>query len=102
PEDLARLDKLNVLIKEKHVPIANLGLYRPGEVVAELKKRFPGRFNMGAHTAAWKQQKIRPSKGDPNPERTRQEYCVYDDAHEDYVYTKAWIENLAAALATLG
>lgn len=47
PDDLSRLDKLNVLIKEKHVPIANLGLYKPGEVVAKLQVRFPARFKYG-------------------------------------------------------
>lgn len=102
PEDLDRLDKLNVLIREKHVPIANLGLYKPGEVVAELKSRFPGRFNMGTHITAWKRHKVRPAKSDPHPERTRPEYCVYDEAHEDYVYTKAWVEKLAAELAASG
>ncbi len=100
PEDLARLDKLNVLIREKQVPIANLGLYKPGEVVAELSKRFPSRFNMAKHISAWKKHKVRSSKGDPHPQRTRPEYCVYDDAHEDYVYTHAWIEKLAGELLT--
>jgi hypothetical protein len=30
-EELDRLEKLNVLIREKQIPIANLGLYKPGE-----------------------------------------------------------------------
>lgn len=41
---------------------------------------------------------MRPKSGDPHPERTRPEYCVYDDVHEDYVYTNAWIEMLAREL----
>jgi len=98
-EDLARLDKLNVLIREKRIPIANLGLYKPGEVVAEVRKRSTGRFNMAAHTAAWKRHGVRPAGGDPHPERTRPEYCVFDDAHEDYLYTSAWVEKLAGELA---
>jgi hypothetical protein len=99
PEDLDRLDKLNVLIREKHIPIANLGLYKPGEVVAEILKRFPGEFNMGSHTAAWKRHKVRPAWGDSHPERTRPEYCVYDDVHEDYIYTSAWVEKLSDEMA---
>jgi hypothetical protein len=98
PEDLARLDKLNILIREKHVPISNLGLYKPGEVVEELRKRFPGRFNMAKHIAAWKRYQVRPAHGDQHPERTRSEYCVFDEAHEDYLYTSAWLEKLAAEL----
>ena len=34
-EELERLEKLNVLIKEKHIPISNLELIKPSEVVAK-------------------------------------------------------------------
>ena len=93
-EELERLEKLNVLIKEKHVPIANLGLFKPGEVVDEIKKRLQHAVDLHVHTCAWKYYKVRPPKGNPNPQQTRSEYCVYDEAHEDYLYTKAWIEKL--------
>lgn len=99
PEELARLEKLNVLIKDKHVPIANLGLLKPSEVVAEVAARIPYPMNLGTHTKAWKHYGVRPASGDPNPERTRSEYCVRDETHEDYVYTKAWVEKLAAQLS---
>jgi len=98
-EQLDRLGKLNVLIKEKHIPIANLDRYKPGEVVEELNKRLPAPITLHVHTCAWKHYGVRPSAGAANPERTRAEYCVYDQAHEDYVYTKAWIEMLATDLA---
>jgi hypothetical protein len=98
PEELERLEKLNVLIKEKHIPIANLGFYKPGEVVAELKGRVSQKVNLQVHTRAWRYYKVRPQKGDLHPEHTRPEYCVYDQTHEDYVYTKAWIDKLARDL----
>jgi hypothetical protein len=99
PEELARLEKLNVLIKDKHVPIANLGLLKPSEVVAEVAARIPYPMNLGTHTKAWKHYSVRPPFGDANPERTRSEYCVRDETHEDYVYTRAWVEKLATQLA---
>ncbi len=99
PEELERLEKLNVLIREKHIPIANLGLYKPGEVVQELQSRLTVLVDQHVHTRAWKYYEVRPSKGVDHPERTRPEYCVYDATHEDYVYTKAWIEKLSKALA---
>jgi hypothetical protein len=99
PEELERLDRLNVLIKEKHIPIANLGFYKPGEVVAELKNLLPYDVNLQVHTRAWRRYQARPPKGDPHPESTRTEYCIYDQTHEDYVYTKAWVEKLARDLA---
>ena len=41
---------------------------------------------------------VRPEGDASHPERTRQEYCIYDEVHRDYVYTKAWVEKLAAEL----
>lgn len=98
-EELDRLDKLNVLIREKHIPIANLDLHKPGEVVQELQGRLPFSVNAHVHTRAWKHYQVRPPCGGSHPERTRPEYCVYDQTHGDYVYTKAWIEKLARDLA---
>ena len=98
-EELDRLEKLNVLIREKHIPIANLGLHKPGVVVQELRGRVPYPVNPHVHTCAWKYYQVRPAGGDSHPERTRPEYCVYDQTHEDYVYTNAWIEKLARDLA---
>ena len=94
PEELERLEKLNVLIREKRIPIANLDLLRPGEVVAALEDRVPFHVHMTDHTNAWRHFGVRPPTGDPHPERTRSEYCVYDAAHGDYLYTSAWVEKL--------
>jgi hypothetical protein len=85
PEELERLEKLNVLIKEKHIPIANLGLFRPGKVVAKVRERIPYQFTMGSHTAAWRHFKIRPQSGAATPEITIGEFCVRDPAHNDYL-----------------
>jgi len=99
-EELERLEKLNVLIREKHIPIANLNLRKPGQVVADLKQRVPYHVTMGTHTMAWKYFQVRPPSGADHPERTRPEYCVYDPAHGDYLYTAAWVEKLIRDLST--
>lgn len=93
-EELKRLERLNVLIREKHIPIANLDLHKPGQVVQEVRQHFPFRFTMGTHTAAWHHFQVRPPTGATNPERTKSQYCVYDPAHRDYLYTEAWIKKL--------
>jgi hypothetical protein len=95
-EELSRLEKLNVLIREKQIPIANLGLFKPSEVVEQLQGRTgPHAIDIHAHTCAWRHYAVRPSSDDPHPERTRSEYCLYDQTHEDYVYTQAWIDKLS-------
>jgi hypothetical protein len=77
-------------------------LFKPGEVVQEVRQRLPYRFSIDAHTRAWRHHKVRPGRDDPHPERTLSEYCVYDDVHEDYVYTPAWVEKLVRELSIPG
>jgi hypothetical protein len=98
-EELKRLEKLNVLIREKQIPISNLGLYKPSEVVNEVIKRIPYRFTVNKHVLSWKHFNVRPSHDDPHPERTQPEYCIYDDVHQDYVYTSAWVDKLCRELS---
>jgi Protein of unknown function (DUF3644) len=98
-DDLARLEKLNVLIKEKLIPIANLDLYKPTQVVAKVQTQLAYKFTIGSHTAAWYHFKVRPATGATKPEATDSKYCVYDAAHKDYLYTEAWVEKLAKDLA---
>jgi hypothetical protein len=98
-DELARLEKLNVLIKEKHIPIANVDLRKPKQVVAEVAAKLPYKFTLPAHTAAWQHFKVRPESGAAKPEITDAKYCAYDAAHKDYLYTEAWIDKLTKDLA---
>ena len=56
PDELERLQKPNVLIREKHIQIANLRLYKPSDVVAELENLLPWQINSHVHVRAWKAQ----------------------------------------------
>lgn len=99
-DEMERLEKLNVLIKEKHIPIANLGLFRPMQVIAKVAAKLPYRFTINSHAAAWHHFKVRPDNGAANREATESKYCVYDNAHTDYLYTEAWIDKLISELGT--
>lgn len=94
PIEIDRLEKLNVLIKEKHIPISNLNLYKPNDVVAQVNKASKNKLTTNKHAAAWKHFKVRPKSGATKPEITDSKYCVYDAVHRDYVYTQAWIDKL--------
>ena len=98
-DELARLEKLNVLIKEKHIPIANLDLYKPMQVVAKVQAQLAHKFTVASHTAAWQYFKIRPAGAATKPESTDSKFCIYDAAHKDYLYTEAWVDKLAKDLA---
>lgn len=99
PAELERMEQLNVLIREKHIPIANVDLFKPSEVVKELQKQLPHEVSLATHTAAWKHFKVRrPSKA-AKPEKTTSDYCVYDAAHNDYLFTRAWVDRLVRELS---
>ncbi|MEK6706279.1 MAG: DUF3644 domain-containing protein [Bdellovibrionota bacterium] len=93
-EERERLVKLNVLIKEKHIPIQNLDLFRPGDVLQRVKVKISSRVTMSDHTNAWKRHNVRPAGGAATPKETKSQYCIYDEAHRDYVYTQSWIDLL--------
>ena len=98
-EQKAHLDKLNVLIKDKHIPIANLDKRKPTEVVVAVSDVLPFVFNLHHHTMAWKHFNVRPLSNSSKPEHTNQTYCVYDSAHKDYLYTTAWTDKLIRELS---
>jgi hypothetical protein len=99
PEELERLQKLNVLIREKTIPIANLHLHKPSDVVEQVSAILPHEFNQHHHTCAWKHFTSRPASKAPKRERTDSRYCVYDAAHRDYLYTDAWVDKLIDELS---
>lgn len=91
-DELKRLEKLNVLIKEKKIPIANLDLYKPSQVMEKVNARSKYRMTLNSHAESWRHYKVRPATGAKKPEACIPEYCVYDEAHKDYLYTNAWVE----------
>ncbi|MGH8166842.1 MAG: hypothetical protein ACREQ1_06355 [Woeseiaceae bacterium] len=93
------MQKLNVLIREKQIPIANLDLLKPSQVLDKLEEKLGFRPTMNAHTDAWKFFDVRPTYGDQHPERTKSDFCVLDSAHGDYLYTQAWVNRLESAFA---
>jgi len=100
PEELQRLERLNVLIKEKKIPIANLNLYKPSVVVQKINEQCRHVVTQNAHTDAWHHFQVRPASDDLRPEQCRTDYCVRDDAHGDYLYTQAWVNKCIQAFSS--
>jgi len=44
----------------------------------------------------------RPLGGAKKPETTEDRYCIYDNAHRDYTYTKEWVDFLVNEWNTNG
>lgn len=88
------LKKDITLIKNKRIPVSNDDKMRAGIVVKKVNDKIDFDFKIYHHTCCWKYYKVRPKKGDRNPECTDTRYCSYDRVHEDYVYTNAWVNKL--------
>ena len=97
--ELKRMESLNVLIREKHIPISNLGLLKPSQVVKKINEECPYHVTIHAHTKAWKYYKVRPSYRSPEPKKCKSDFCVYDDAHGDYLYTPTWVQKCISSFA---
>lgn len=104
PGEDADLDRAFALIKRAPVPVVNQGFLKPSKVVAMVAARLPHgtSFTVDTHTRCWRYFAVRPRAGDPRPENCRQNYCLYDAVHGDYVYTQGWVEFLVSELSKPG
>lgn len=95
PDQMAALQQSIVAIKQSIKPVSNTGLLKPKEVSDKVAKAIGRTFTSSTHHArAWRHFKVRPEAGAAEPHKTKGDFCVYDEPHKDYVYTKAWIDFL--------
>lgn len=88
------LEAIQALIKDRQVPVANQGKYKPTNVISEIESKTGKKFNVPWHTAMWKKYKVRPDSSELKREKCSTKYCQYDVVHNDYVYTEEWINLL--------
>ena len=104
--------RVAALIKEKisEVPVFNMSLIKPGVVVKKVQMGLGNKklskngnqrdlFVMDTHTRCWKKFNVRPESGSENPKKTNKKYCIYDDAHNDYLFTNEWVDFLISKLS---
>ena len=99
-------DKITAVIKDKKViqEAVNTQRYKPKQVIEKLRKKLrmdnEVKFNASYHHPKLCQYyRVKPPSKSDNPFETKSEYCLYDDTHDDYVYTSEWIEFLSQELA---
>lgn len=94
--DKDNYNKVTTIIKDKLVVrnVSNARLLKPNGVVDAVKERTGKEFTINKHTALWKAFCVRPSNACSEDERfeTIEKYCVYDEPHNDYLYTEEWID----------
>lgn len=95
----AVLDQVQTIIREKHVPVEDLHGLRAGEVVEQVNARIDPTFNQHMHTQAWRFYGVRPPTDASDRTATKPQFCHYNSAFEQYIYTSAWVEYLVRHLS---
>jgi hypothetical protein len=108
-DERKQVSQLVAMVKFKEVPVSNLDVMKPGEVVKKVQQGLADpkvvrggkeveKFSLDTHTRCWRKYNIRPASGSKNPQETNWKFCIYDKMHNDYGYTKAWVDFLIEKL----
>ena len=92
-EDRENYNKVAALIKDKIVKqnVSNANMLRPIDVRTAVKARTNQEINQSNHTDLWKAFGVRPAVNSDAKFDTIAKYCIYDEPHNDYLYTAEWV-----------
>lgn len=100
PEEQEEVQRLTAIVKDKVIRVegVNTGRHRPGVIVQKVIEKGIADFTISNHTIMWKLFKVRPPKEGEDPFDTNTKYCYYDQAHNDFLYTDAWVDFIVQVL----
>ena len=92
--------QITTIIKDKliAIPVSNANLLKPFKVIEAVKQKTGIDINRSNHIALWKAFNIRPPQNSESKFATNEKYCVYDEPHNDYLYTNEWVDFICALL----
>jgi len=103
-EDRSSLQALGrtgtVIVRERTRAVASDDLLKPTPAAAAIEALIPFEFHIQHFVRVWRSLSVRPPEGDLHPERTREEFCVYDRPHRDYLYTTAFVTYVSQKVST--
>ncbi|MFN4152127.1 MAG: DUF3644 domain-containing protein, partial [Candidatus Sericytochromatia bacterium] len=93
-EMVRNLENQIAIIKEKkvEVQISNKDKFKQRQVSKLVSEKSKKTFTTNNHTSAWKIYNVRPVNKTDKGCNTK--YCIYDEVHNDFVYTQEWIDFL--------
>ena len=91
--DRASYDRLTTIIKDKLViqRVSNASLLKPTGVIRAIKEKTGITIRVSDHTSLWKAFGLRPQDSSIAKFETLEKYCIYDEPHNDYLYTPEWV-----------
>jgi hypothetical protein len=109
PDEMEKYSQVTALIKPAVTQVANAGLLKAGDVCRRIEPLVKQAYGQQAkfsasyhHARACQFYRVRPPAGDPHPEKTNVQFCHYDAAHKDYVFTEQWVTFLKIELKKPG
>jgi hypothetical protein len=95
----AVMDQIQTIIREKQVPVSDLGALLPKQVAERVSAAIERPFSTNHHFNAARYFGARPAGNAPDPHNTRSDFCRFNTAFSQYVYTEAWVGFLVRKLA---
>ncbi len=97
-ELLSENDKKVIAVKTIHKEFINTYYMKPSEICKKIQEKTGHNYTLNMHSVAWKKYNVRPSSNAVNKENTDLKYCIYDRAHNEYLYTDVWVNLLISEL----
>ena len=96
--------KITTIIKDKLVPqsVLNANLLKPSGVTAAVKEKTGIDIKIHNHTLLWKAFNIRPNNNSKTKFETIEKYCIYDEPHDDFLFTEEWVNFICHLLTDYG
>ena len=102
--DKANYDKVTTIIKDKLIiqTVSNANLLKPSSVIEAVKEKTGIEIKISHHTSLWKAFGVRPLSNSSAKFETNEKYCIYDEPHNDYLYTSEWVDYISNLLTKYG
>ena len=93
-EDRENYNRLTTIIKDKIIKqnVSNANMLKPIDVRNAVKERTGVEISQNNHTDLWKAFEVRPDSRSDAKFDTVTKYCIYDEPHNDYLYTSEWVD----------
>lgn len=103
-EDKENYNKVTTIIKDKIIKqnVLNANMLKPIDVRHAVKERTNKEISQSNHTDLWKAFGVRPSSKSDEKFDTITKYCIYDEPHNDYLYSIEWVQFIVKLILNYG